>query len=712
MNDTPSLFDLTLPKYKITKPIRLIELFAGIGSQAKALKNLNANFEHYRVCEFDKYAINSYNAVHNTNFETSDVTKIDSEWLGIVDTDKFEYILTYSFPCFTGDSLILTDKGYKRIDEIKIGDYVLTHNNEYKKVLNFFDNGIKSIYKINGMSIDEIKTTRNHKFLVRSKYKKWDNKKRTYLRLFKNPEWKEVCHITKNDYLGVAINQKSIIPEWGGIDFKWSDGRKSRHKNQLNKFMKNKDFWWLIGRYIGDGWLRYQGGIIICCDKNKTKDIEYKLKKLFNYSIYNARTTNNIHIPIKELGLFCEQFGRGASNKKLTNTIIDLPLNLLESFIEGYESADGCITNKKHRISSVSRELIYGIAQCIAKIYKTPYKIYSYNYKNKCVIENRVCNQKKSYELVYKKEKCKQDKAFYEDGYIWYPIKEIEYIGEEKVYDIEVENDHSFTVQNTIVHNCQDLSLAGNRKGMQKGNSTRSGLLWEVERLLTECLNMGGKKALPQILLMENVKQVITAKGWRDWCAFLEKLGYSNYCQILNGADYEIPQHRERAFMISILGEYSYSFPNKKPLKTGLINKEEDVDDKYYLSKKMIEYIVANNKKWSGNNKQSLINKTIASTINTGEGSRRCDASNYICKDLPENTDLKLLIKVANKQDYDILSLLRVRKLTPRECWILMGFEDEDFEKAEKVNSNAQLYKQAGNSIIVNVLMAIFKELL
>ena len=85
--------------YKITKPIRLIELFAGIGSQAKALKNLGANFEHYRVIEWDKYAITSYNAVHGTSFETNDITKIHASDLGIVDTDKYEYIMTYSFPC-------------------------------------------------------------------------------------------------------------------------------------------------------------------------------------------------------------------------------------------------------------------------------------------------------------------------------------------------------------------------------------------------------------------------------------------------------------------------------------------------------------------------------------------------------------------------------------------------------------------------------------
>ena len=84
---------------KIDKPIRLIELFAGIGSQAKALERLGANFEHYRVCEFDKYALKSYNAIHGTDFEISDITKITAEDLGVVDTDKFCYILTYSFPC-------------------------------------------------------------------------------------------------------------------------------------------------------------------------------------------------------------------------------------------------------------------------------------------------------------------------------------------------------------------------------------------------------------------------------------------------------------------------------------------------------------------------------------------------------------------------------------------------------------------------------------
>ena len=86
-------------EYKINKPIRLLELFAGIGSQAMALRNIGANFELYRVIEFDKYAIKSYNTIHGTNFETSDIRNVRGLDLGIVDCDKFTYILTYSFPC-------------------------------------------------------------------------------------------------------------------------------------------------------------------------------------------------------------------------------------------------------------------------------------------------------------------------------------------------------------------------------------------------------------------------------------------------------------------------------------------------------------------------------------------------------------------------------------------------------------------------------------
>lgn len=145
---------------------------------------------------------------------------------------------------------------------------------------------------------------------------------------------------------------------------------------------------------------------------------------------------------------------------------------------------------------------------------------------------------------------------------------------------------------------CQDLSLAGKRKGMTKGSGTRSGLLWEVERLLNET------EHLPQILLMENVPQVMSDDNINDfhgWCSFLESKGYKCYSEILNAKDYGVAQNRERAFMISVLGEYNYKFPQPIPLqKTMKDYLEPEVDERYYINtdkaKKLIQDLIESGK--------------------------------------------------------------------------------------------------------------------
>lgn len=239
---------------------------------------------------------------------------------------------------------------------------------------------------------------------------------------------------------------------------------------------------------------------------------------------------------------------------------------------------------------------------------------------------------------------------------------------------------------------CQDISLAGKMGGMSKGTNTRSGLLWEVERLLDEC------KELPQILLMENVPQIISQQNIADfqgWQYKLEQLGYSNYVSLLNAKDYGIPQNRNRCFMVSILGKYYYKFPHKQELKLRLKDMlEDEVDEKYYLSETAnveTKVLVPYGNYYTWKNKQGNYNTQCNRAAN------------------PNNYALTVACGEVGKVLEDDL---KIRKLTPKECWRLMGFSDEDFEKASKANSNTQLYKQAGNSIVVNVLMAIFKELL
>ncbi len=157
--------------------------------------------------------------------------------------------------------------------------------------------------------------------------------------------------------------------------------------------------------------------------------------------------------------------------------------------------------------------------------------------------------------------------------------------------DLEIINKNKYVYICTYSFPCQDLSNAGKGKGM-KDTSTRSGMLWEVERILKECKELN---QLPQMLLMENVPQVHGKDNIDDfykWQCSLQELGYKNYWQDLIATDFEIPQTRNRCFMISILGDYSYSFPQPIPLKLKLKDMLEDnVDEKYYLSDKQIKDI-------------------------------------------------------------------------------------------------------------------------
>ncbi len=171
---------------------------------------------------------------------------------------------------------------------------------------------------------------------------------------------------------------------------------------------------------------------------------------------------------------------------------------------------------------------------------------------------------------------------------------------------------------------CQDLSLAGKQKGMEKGSGTRSGLLWEVERILDEC-----NGELPQVLLMENVPQVIGKKNIKDfqeWRRKLESLGYSNYVQLLNAKNYGIPQNRNRCFMVSILGSYHYTFPKKIKLEKKLKDMLEDkVDEKYYLSEKAINGFLAHNLKQA----------ETGGHFNFEPHTRERESSNTICSRIP-----------------------------------------------------------------------------
>lgn len=365
---------------------------------------------------------------------------------------------------------------------------------------------------------------------------------------------------------------------------------------------------------------------------------------------------------------------------------------------------------------------------------------------------------------------------------------------------------------------CQDISVAGLQRGLEQGSGTRSGLLWEVERLLIKAKEQG---TLPKYLLLENVKNLIGKKfkdNYEKWLSFLSSLGYTTYTKVLNAKDFGVPQNRERVFGVSILGDHElYEFPKPRELKIRLKDiLEENVEEKYYLKASTIisilnttfnqragllhggndvcatlcarDYrepkLIAVGKLEGGvwDKRYNQIRQVfdpngISPTIMAGGGGgtetkiiairgreqgqviepndkgtsnalttvqkdnlvmekpnklvcrgykKFTDKNGYIpelfnpyhgkeIKDIAPTQTTKCGIDTstatvlkAEKQ----IDCIRIRKLTPTECWRLMGWNDEQIAKVKASGiSNTQMYKQAGNGIVVTVLEAIFKNL-
>lgn len=675
--------------------LQILELFGGIGAPRKALENIGIDLKSIDYVEILPYAVEAYNAIFDNNYKPQDIRI----WNLNVD------LLIHGSPCFTKDTLILTKEGYKNIINIKIGDYVLDHTNKYNLVTNFIEQGEKEIWNINAMCFDELNTTNNHKFYVRKKIKKYNEKDKKYYRTFNEPEWIECNKLSKDYYIGVAINTEEKIPIWNGIEY--IRGKNKYIKKNLD--LTNEIFWYICGRFLGDGWVTRRkdrnnniSGAIICCGKHEVKEFENKIGNLFSYTKVEDRTTFKYQISNKEFGEFLNLFGKGAKNKFIPGFVIDLPIKQLHSFLEGYFDSDGCHKNGLYKATSISKNLIYGIGQCVAKVYKRPFAIYKDVRKKTCLIENRIVNQNDTYQIVFRINNSKQDKAFYENGYIWCPIKSITNTNKYEItYDITVENTHSFTANSCIVHNCQDFS----KNGLNNINTGRS-ILYErtLEIIEYELLRK------PRYILWENVPNLLSERHishFNHYLNKLESLGYINSFMILNSKFYNAPQNRERIYVISSYQDKEFIFPEP----TGSINISSFIDyntnfNDYQLSENEKSILFYENDLLYVREATKLGYKLVEEydTINLerpNSKTRRGRVGKQIAQTI--TTHPRQAIYYNNN----------LRMLTAKEHLRIMGYTDVDYFNMINIGlKEKQISALAGNSISVKVLEAIFNKLL
>lgn len=286
----------------------------------------------------------------------------------------------------------------------------------------------------------------------------------------------------------------------------------------------------------------------------------------------------------------------------------------------------------------------------------------------------------------------------------------------------------------TYSYPCQSVSIAGRQEGMKEGSGTKSALLWEVKRLLSDC------SKLPEVLLMENVDGVLSKRNYKEferWLIFLSELGYTSTYGILNAKDYGTPQHRRRLFTVSTLTRGAFVFPEKRPdgrvLRDVL---EENVDESYYLSEDRVNTFIRHKKRNDAKGNgfgfkiRDLDKPAVAITTNPDrycsnwiatpkiellgslqlkgrhESALRVYGAGGLSPCIPAGTGGGLMPKI---EDLDY-SKLRIRYLTPRECLRLQDFPEEAIDRLmREIPAKTNLYKLAGNSIPVCLLRAIFK---
>lgn len=328
---------------------------------------------------------------------------------------------------------------------------------------------------------------------------------------------------------------------------------------------------------------------------------------------------------------------------------------------------------------------------------------YDYTNTTKKEILEEIANKNIAYNFsTYKSEIPKNDNKLIK---LYNAHKVIKNYG-----DIRLINENELPIFDLFTYSfpCKNISTSGKQDGLKEGSNTQSSLIWECRRII--------KSKRPKYLMMENVKNLVGEKHkpfFDLWCKELEDMGYNNYWKVLNGKHFSVPQNRERVIMISILKEYDkgYEMPttDKLPMKCIKDILTNDVDEELYLNKK---FILNNN---CSNNKEIIISAKLEDNrsdrsriVNTNGIMYTLDSMNGGAR------EPKILVNKNDNINVYSVSGYMVRKLSPLECWRLMGYSDEDFIKARDIGelSNSKLYERAGRGIVVPMLEKVFEELL
>ena len=474
----------------------ILSLFDGMSCGMLAMMGAGVEVENYYAYEIDKYAIQT--ATHNFPQiqELGDVFNAN-----FIQYKGVDYLIGGS-PCVPANTKIKTDKGYKRIDNIKIGDMVLTHKNRYRPVSRLYKRQTDHLYHIKFNGNQTLNITGNHPIYV------YRNNKFKFIR---------TDELTTDDFVCININ--------GG----------------KNKLPYSDDILWLVGRAIADGYLSNDKNIIvISVGKKKIDEFENRLLEIPYYITHKDRAAPEYYIKSKELTELYSYFGNNiAINKYIPDEILNLSKEQLLKIWEGYISGDGFV--RKDRPNTVmwcssSEDLILSMGLLTAKLFgKYPTTTIRLGEYKK--MPSGMCYTNDSYNSqISITDRVNPDCMIITDKLL-IRIKNIEKENiTTDVYNIETAQDHSYTVNNCIVHNCTYWSIA---QSPDKRETTASGIGWELFSQYVRALH----EAKPKFFIYENNKSM--SKAIRE--SITQTFGFEAIC--INSALVSA-QNRQRLYWV------------------------------------------------------------------------------------------------------------------------------------------------------------------
>ena len=469
-----------------------------------------------------------------------DVTRID--WNTVEGPD----LLAGGTPCFPAGILILRRDGYVPIEQVRVGDEVLTHVNRWRRVSAIGSKVVPELLRIKGGGTHVLQVTPDHPILtsVMSRHQPAvGTKRRVY--------GADVAWRPARDVKGCRWASPARVPASEPPPV-FTEGR------EVHVPGFSDDFFWFVGAWLGDGWCRFRrtkADVLIADDHEDALTVRDCAERAGLHACTSRqRSTTRVQVSSRPLARWLiGNFGHGAYGKRLPGWTFGMQMSWRRALLDGYLFADGCDRrNGTHRLATVSRELAFGAA-LLAQTLGLAVGIDRNDPGGVSTIDGRDVVRSPWWTVRLSPH---LRTAHVVDDKVWYAVSRGRYrepiAGPVLVHNLEVEEDNSYVADGIVVHNCQGLSVSGRRGGFR---DPRSALVWSFVDAL-DALR-------PRWFLWENVPGVLSSDGGRDLGAFLwevAKLGYDHAFRILDAQFFGLAQRRERVFVVGRLGGGAAAF--------------------------------------------------------------------------------------------------------------------------------------------------------